>query len=864
MAIAPESRKIPLYLFIILIFLVTGITFGGNIYLNTKIADIKKGTEENLASVAYLKVARVKTWWDERLADADVIFNDNPMIGRIQEFLESKPGQKADDIKKDILTWMSAIKNSANYEDVALLDRNGTIKLAVDREDRKIGTLTQRFVSEALRTKNIAATDLYRHDIYEGIYIDILIPLLPSQNKDAPPIGVVLLRINPNQFLYPLIQYWPTQSPTSETLLVRKEGDYVLFLNELRHKKHTALSMKLPINQPKLPAAIAASGLEGVLEGIDYRGVKVLAVIENIPNTSWHLVAKVDEKEAYYPIKRETLRVCILAFLLVIISIAFIALVWNRQVMRFYRVQYEIEARRVKMEQALCESSEEWARTFNAVPDLIFIQDKNNSILRANKALLDILDMDPEEIIGKKYYDIIKKIGKPWPGCPLDVVKIDSVPQTEEVSDQATGLSFLVSTTPLFDDKGELIGAVHISRNITDRKKTEKDLWEAKEGLERTNKELRQLDQLKSDFISTVSHELRTPLAIIKEGMSLLLDKIPGEMNEKQSKILDVSKHNIDRLSRIINSLLDISKIEAGKVGLKKGFISMPDMIKHIALSFENKIRQKGLELKLDIDKSEDKLYADADRIAQVMTNLLDNAIKFTEKGCVEIAYKDKNDTIECSVADTGTGIDKNDLPKVFNKFQQFGRVAGAGEKGTGLGLSIAKSIIDMHHGTMTVESELGKGTKFTFRLHKYTPENLFKECADEAVKNAVSNNSKTAIIMISSGLVGAKDAEAPVRKINDVMTEAARHVKNTLRRKGDDVIKNNDETMVILADCSKENSLKVMYRVEEILQKYLFEHEVLSFVKLRFTAAAYPDDAPDGPGLVAKARAAFNFSKKT
>ena len=862
MAIAPESRKIPLYLFIILVFLVTGITLGGNIYLNSKIAEIKKSTEENLSSVGYLKVARIKAWWDERMGAASVIFNDNPMIGRIQEFLESKPGQKVDSLKEEILTWMNAIKKSANYEDVVLLDANGAIKLAFNSEDRNIGALTQRFASEALRTKNIVATDLYRHEIYQDIYIDILVPLLPPQNKSSSPIGLVLLRISPNQFLYPLIQYWPTQSRTAETLLVRREGDYVLFLNELRHKKNTALSLQFPISQAKLPAAVAARGEEGLLEGVDYRGVKVLAAVEGIPNTSWYLIAKVDEKEAYYPIRRETLRVCILAFLLVIISVVFVALVWARQVSRFYRVQYEIEARRVKMEKALYESSEEWARTFNAVPDLIFLQDKDNNILRANKALLDILDMNMEEIIGKKCYEIIKKIGHPWPGCPLGVSKIDSVPQTEEVSDHNTDTSFLVSTTPLFNDKGELIGAVHISRDITERKKIEKDLREAKESLERTNIELMNLDHLKSDFISTVSHELRTPLTIIKEGISLLLDKIPGEVNEKQFKILDVSKHNIDRLARIINSLLDISKIEAGKVELRKGFISMSDIISQIVLSFENKIKKKGLELKLNIENADEKLYADADRMAQVITNLLDNAIKFTEKGYIEITCKDNKDIIECSVADTGMGIAKKDLPKVFNKFQQFERTAGAGEKGTGLGLSIAKSIIDMHHGKIMVESDLGKGTKFTFKIHKCTPENLFKEYADEAIKNAANNNSKISIIMISSGLPKPVDAEVPIQKVNDAITEVSRHVKNTLRRKGDDVIKNNGETMVILVDCNKENSLRVTYRLEEILHKYLFEYGVLNFINLRFAAATYPDDARDGTGLVTKARAAFALFK--
>ncbi|MFA5255545.1 MAG: ATP-binding protein, partial [Candidatus Omnitrophota bacterium] len=254
------------------------------------------------------------------------------------------------------------------------------------------------------------------------------------------------------------------------------------------------------------------------------------------------------------------------------------------------------------------------------------------------------------------------------------------------------------------------------------------DLPASKEDLERTNRELMKLDQLKSEFISTVSHELRTPLSIIKEGISLVLDKIPGEINEKQFKILDISKYNIDRLARIIDSLLDISKMEAGKVELKRSLIKVSDVVRQTASSFEPKIEERGLELRLDIDDASGSVWADADRITQVLTNLIGNAVKFTSSGYISVSCKDKGDGVVCTVSDTGVGISKEDMPKVFNKFQQFGRTVGAGDKGTGLGLSIAKNIIDMHNGAIWVESEPGKGTRFAFKLHKYTPQSLFGE----------------------------------------------------------------------------------------------------------------------------------------
>lgn len=254
--------------------------------------------------------------------------------------------------------------------------------------------------------------------------------------------------------------------------------------------------------------------------------------------------------------------------------------------------------------------------------------------------------------------------------------------------------------------------------DITERKRLEEDLKKSYE-------KLKKLDQVKSDFISTVSHELRTPLSITKEGISLVLDKIPGKINEKQGKILTIAKNNIDRLARIINSLLDISKIEAGEVELKKEKVKITNLIEQVISSFKNKIKKKGLELKVNFPKKGIYVYVESDKIVQVFTNLLGNALKFTEKGCIEISAKELEDEIEFVVSDTGIGISKDDLPKTFSKFQQFGRVDSAGEKGTGLGLSIVKGIVEMHYGKIWVESTRGKGSKFIFTLPKYITEEI-------------------------------------------------------------------------------------------------------------------------------------------
>ena len=226
-------------------------------------------------------------------------------------------------------------------------------------------------------------------------------------------------------------------------------------------------------------------------------------------------------------------------------------------------------------------------------------------------------------------------------------------------------------------------------------------------------------EKLKDEFIGTVSHELRTPLSISKEGISLVLDKIPGPINEEQARILTISKKNMERLARIINSLLDISRIESGKIRAGKEAFNIIPITMQVIRVFEPKIRDKGLGLRADLPQNDIIVHGDPDGIAHALTNLISNALKFTDRGEVRISVKNAGENVEISVADTGVGIAKNNIPKLFEKFQQFARVDGPGEKGTGLGMAIARGIVAAHKGRIWAESEPGKGTKITFTLPK-------------------------------------------------------------------------------------------------------------------------------------------------
>jgi signal transduction histidine kinase len=235
--------------------------------------------------------------------------------------------------------------------------------------------------------------------------------------------------------------------------------------------------------------------------------------------------------------------------------------------------------------------------------------------------------------------------------------------------------------------------------------------------IEEKGRELESANQHKSEFLANMSHELRTPLNAILGYTELILDNIYGDVPEKIQEVLERLEKNGRHLLNLINDVLDLSKIEAGQLTLSLNEYSMGDVIQTVSTSVEALATEKDLDLKVEVSKDLSIGKGDEQRIAQVILNLVGNAIKFTDEGEVKIEVTVSNETFLVSVHDTGPGVTEADQQKIFDEFQQADGSSTRKKGGTGLGLSISKKIIDMHGGRIWVESTLGKGSTFRFTL---------------------------------------------------------------------------------------------------------------------------------------------------
>ena len=355
-----------------------------------------------------------------------------------------------------------------------------------------------------------------------------------------------------------------------------------------------------------------------------------------------------------------------------------------------------------RLQKTIEKAKHEWERTFDAVPDLIAIIDKNHRIIRANRSMAAALNMAPRMCIGKTCHELIHGCDRPIDGCPHAQVLRDGRPHSAERYEPELGGHFIVTASPLYTPDRELMGSVHVARDITPVK-------EAQETAEAASR-------AKSEFLANMSHEIRTPLNAILGFAEIISDKLTDDgLRHYLGRIQSSSRS----LLMLINDVLDISKMESGKLQLEYAPVDPRRILHEIEAIFSSAALEKGLDFSLEIDPSlPDRILMDDVRLRQILLNLAGNAVKFTHAGTVSVAMApefgngDAMD-IRITVRDSGIGISDTQMASLFDPFDRP-RWPGGVLEGVGLGLPITRRLVDMMGGDLTVESKVGKGTAFT------------------------------------------------------------------------------------------------------------------------------------------------------
>lgn len=345
----------------------------------------------NLEAIAQLKIKWIGEWRRARLGEAAAMMGSRLYTSLAARWMEGPPA--AADVEA-VMSGLRASQQLYQYHDALFVSAAGKIYFRLNAQPGDLHEVSRKALAEAFRTHKPVLADLYIAPGENHPQVDVALPFFVRTGDSSMPSGALLWQYNAEEFLYPIIQFWPVPSRTAETLLVRRDGDSALYLNELRHQEGTALTLRIPLSREEVIAVMAVSGQRGALRGKDYRGAEVLSAVKSVPDSTWVMVAKEDEDEAFSELRRESLLIlAMLLFLITSVSTA-LGVIWQRNEKAHYRILFEAEAAQRK-------SEEHYRNTLDSMMEGFHIIDFEWRYIYLNAASIRHCRRSKEELLGR-------------------------------------------------------------------------------------------------------------------------------------------------------------------------------------------------------------------------------------------------------------------------------------------------------------------------------------------------------------------------------------------------------------------------------------------------------------------------------
>ncbi len=689
---------------------------------------IREARYSELKAIAELKANQIISWRNERQADA--FKHASGLISFAFAQWIKTPEDAL--LKNIILERMETLKNMEDYDDLILADTNGDVLISVNPSASALDVHAKQWIAQTVSTSGVVFGDLFRCTICGRVHIDVMATVYGPGGR---PAAILILRSDPEAYLFPLIQSWPTPSRSSETLIVRKEDDNVLFLNTLRHHTESAvLNLRYPLSQTAMPEVQAALGCEGYFEGMDYRGVEVIADLHAIPGSSWMMVAKVDSSEILAEVSIHRNVISLFVCLFIVLTVTMTAFFYNYRERTLYHKLFQAE-------RGLREIQEELGATLYSIADGVISTNTSGSVNRMNPVAEQLTGWREVEALGKpleQVFLIISELTRAEVKNPAErVVRENRVigltNQTLLISRDGTERPIAYSGAPIRNGNGEITGVVLIFRDRTERKQAEEALTAKQLQLEEFNltlekriqeavAELRQKDQIMinqsrlasmGEMIGNIAHQWRQPLNAL--GLLIYNIKDAFQFNTLNAEYLDQAVADGSRMVQNMSTTIsDFSNF------------FRPDK-EFVAFSATKQIRAAILLVESSYKNSDIAIYLDApndlelmgfpNEYSQVLLNLLSNAKEAVLRRNqlhqqlsrrVEIRLTERDGHGCVAVADNGGGIPVHILDMIFDPY------FSTKDRGSGIGLYMSKMIIERNmYGGITARN-IEEGAEFT------------------------------------------------------------------------------------------------------------------------------------------------------
>ena len=426
--------------------------------------------EENLNAIAQLKANQIAGWRSDRLGDGNVLSKNEFFVNAVANFLNSRSGEN----ERAIVAYLRSLQVSYYYADMLIVDPDGKQPLSLSGIKRPYKAYAAA-LAIALHDRTAVFIDLHIGAENRTPHLSVVAPLVSGAERAREPIGAVIMVIDASRFLYPLVQSWPMPSKTAETLLVRRDGDDVLFLNELRHQADTALELRIPLSQKDLPASMAILGHKGIVMGKDYRGVEVVSAILAVPESPWFMVAKMDTAEVFADWRFRSILIVTVILVLMFLIVTAGLLLWQREKKAHYQTLYLSEA-------ALRSSVERHSVTLKSIGDAVIATDARGMVELLNPVAEALTGWQDAEARGKPLKEVFcivnadtgQKVEDPVSKVLRDDTVVGLANHTLLISRDDSRRPITDSGAPIRNEKNEITGVVLVFRDQTEERWADK------------------------------------------------------------------------------------------------------------------------------------------------------------------------------------------------------------------------------------------------------------------------------------------------------------------------------------------------------------------------------------------------------
>lgn len=687
-----------------------------------------------LSAIAELKVNEIAFWRSERFGDASFYYNNRSFAVIVKSFLHSS----SDRLERLVLKiWLANIRADRNYCGIFLFDPHGRNLFSSPGDAERITPYLSRVVSESFISRRIVFSDFYRAGPEGKIFLSVVIPVFdPVDRRKA--LAAMVLRVDPERYLYPFISSLPIKGSSAETLIVRRDGNDVLYLNELRFYKNSALNFRIPLNRVSVPAVMAVLGRTGSVEGVDYRGVPVLAELRPIPDSPWYLVARMNISEIYMPLRERALITLALVFALLMSMASGVGFFWKQRNINFYRQSERDASRNRERLQCLVNVLQYQARDIQALLDYslaealrltgshygyVYRYNENKRIFVLVSWSQDVLKVGGiQNPASESELDQSGLWGETVRQRKAIVINDFSAPNSLEKGYPEEDAAFARFMSVPIIDQGRIVAVSGVANKETDYDDSDVTqfsllmdaVWKVAER-KRFEDELGQKSAELERFTYAISHDLKSPLVTISAFLGYLETDIGDADKELIRRDMSYIRTAADRMGLLLGELLELLRV--GWVVSNPVWVNFQDVVQESLQLLAGPIIERGV--RVTGPETRIMLFADHPRLVEICQNLVENAVKYMGEQadpCIEIDAEQVNGETVFFVRDNGMGIDERFRENIFGMFNKL----DACSDGSGLGLALTKRIVEMYGGNIWVESEgIGSGSCFRFTLPK-------------------------------------------------------------------------------------------------------------------------------------------------